>query len=155
MIFFHVGHCIVNALNWVPHLAHYHCLVFVDFQRIKGPRNFETSKGEFFLKPWQANNQQWNFFEVFSKLLLDLSSQKFNSNFFINLVLVMCLIECLTFCKLYVSKLHFFALFNIQNGTSWCATYHNYIITRFLISIKITKFHLTYLFCFMLCDFFV
>jgi hypothetical protein len=81
MFFFHVQHCIINVLNWVPHLTHYHCLVFVDFQRIKGPRNFETSKGEKFKKPWQPNNQQWNFFQVFSKLLLSLSNQKFNFYF--------------------------------------------------------------------------
>ncbi len=46
-----LGNYIVNALNWVPHLAHYHCLMFVDFQRIKGLKNFETSKGEKFKKP--------------------------------------------------------------------------------------------------------
>lgn len=51
MVFFHIGHCIINALDWVPHLTPYHYLVFVDFQRIKDPRNFETSKGEKLKKP--------------------------------------------------------------------------------------------------------
>jgi len=54
---------------------------------------------------------------------------------------------------LYVSKLHFFALLNIQNGATWGATYHNYKIVSKYENHKIAfdipfLFHVLWLFSF-------
>jgi hypothetical protein len=35
LIFFHVGHYIINALNLVPHLIRYHCLMFIGRMQIE------------------------------------------------------------------------------------------------------------------------